>query len=57
LSQSRRQIAQERNLADNLAKARSVRAANIAGKKAPVSVPKKVVKPAGRKSFAKVKEA
>jgi predicted transcriptional regulator len=49
-SEARRKMAQERGLATNLAKAREVRAANIAAKK---SAPVKVAKPAKAKAVKK----
>jgi hypothetical protein len=55
-SESRRQIALKRGLADNLAKARKVRMANIEARKTAPVKPVKAKAPAGvAKSAAKVK--
>ena len=53
-SEARRKMAQDRGLADNLAKAREVRMANIEAKKAAPGKPAKVVKAAKPAKVAKV---
>jgi predicted transcriptional regulator len=55
-SESRKQMALDRGLGDNLAKARAVRMGNIAAKKAALAKPAKVKAPAADKApVAKVK--
>ena len=53
-SEARRKMAQDRGLADNLAKAREIRAANLKAKKAQ---PAKLAKPAKAKAAPKAKPA
>jgi predicted transcriptional regulator len=56
-SEARRKMAQDRGLADNLAKAREVRMANIDAKKAAAAKPAKAPAKAAKVKAAKVKAA
>lgn len=55
-SEARRKMAQDRGLADNLAKAREVRMANIEAKKGGAAKPAKAAKPVKAKAAPKAKK-